>query len=219
MMLDTLVIQPLKEMASTVGSYIPTLLIGLAILAGGWIVSRFVRKTLTHLLTTIHFDKLAHEVGIARTLRIGGLKHKPAEVFSCIVYTVLMVMTLIMSVKALGFTIADELIGKIFSYVPSVVTGVVVLIIGMLLAKFVSVLVYITAKNTDMPAPETLRDVTKLVIVAYVGIIFLREIGFLTLFTDHYSLFIGGIIFALALSFGLAGKDVASKYLHVLDKK
>jgi hypothetical protein len=28
-----------------------------------------------------------------------------------------------------------------------------------------------------------------------------------------------GLVFALSLAFGLAGKDIAARYLHILDKK
>jgi len=86
-------------------------------------------------------------------------------------------------------------------------------------AKVISSLVYVTAKNTDMPIPDTLKEVTKIAIVAYVAIIYLKEIGFVALFSGaHYTIFIGGIVFAMALAFGLAGKDVASRYLDVLKK-
>ena len=90
----------------------------------------------------------------------------------------------------------------------------------MYLARFVSTIVYLAAKNTDMPAPVTLTRITKLAIMTYVTILFLKEIGFVSLFMgQHYTIFISGIVFALALSFGLAGRDIASNYLDVLKKK
>jgi hypothetical protein len=131
-----------------------------------------------------------------------------------------MVMVLVMSVKTLGITAASDLIDKILAYIPSVISGAVALIIGMLVAKFVGTLVYITAKNTDMPSPAMLARLSKWAIVAYVSIIYLKEVGFVDLFVGaHYTIFIAGIVFALALAFGLAGKDVAGHYLHAIDKK
>ncbi|MCA9404359.1 MAG: hypothetical protein KC897_11295, partial [Candidatus Omnitrophica bacterium] len=108
---------------------------------------------------------------------------------------------------------------RLLAYIPNVITGVVVLIFGMLLAKFVATIIYIAAKNTDMPIPLTLAKLSKLAIIIYVSIIYLTEIGFVGLFSGaNYSIFLTGIVFALALAFGLAGKDVAAKYLGVLDK-
>jgi hypothetical protein len=61
---------------------------------------------------------------------------------------------------------------------------------------------------------------SKLAIVVYVSIIYLKEIGFVALFSGAtYSVFMTGIVFALALAFGLAGKDVAAKYLTLLKRE
>ena len=123
------------------------------------------------------------------------------------------------SVK-LGPGTVTLIIDKLLAYVPNVISGAVVLIFGMLLAKFIATIVYIAAKNTDMPIPATLARLSKFAIVIYVSIIYLKEIGFVDLFVGaNYTIFLTGIVFALALAFGLAGKDIASKYLGVLDHK
>jgi hypothetical protein len=219
MKFETLAIEPIKEMVAGVVAFIPTLLTAFTILIVGWIVARGLRKFLTTVLKAIDFDGLTTKMGLARILRVGGVKHKPSEMLTCLVYWVSMIMVLMTTIQAFGITLATDFLGKLFIYVPHVIVGALVLIIGMLLAKVVSGLVYVTAKNTDMPIPETLRDLSKLAIVVYVSIIYLTEIGFVSLFTGHYTVFITGIIFALALAFGLAGKDIAHKYLSVFDKK
>jgi hypothetical protein len=217
---DTLIVDPFKDMMVQVTSFIPTLVIALGIFIIGWVVFKTVRVLLTKVLTTIGFDYVADKLGISSFLRTGGLRHKPSELISCLTYWVGMVMVLIMAVKSLGLVFASDLVDSVLSYVPSVISGVLVLIVGMLMARFVSIVVYVTAKNTDMPAPATLSRLSKLAIMVYVTIIFLREIGFESLFTDtNYNLLFVGLIFSLALAFGLAGKDVAAKYLDVFKAK
>jgi len=214
---ETLVIEPLRDMAGTIGGFIPTLLTAVGILVVGWIAALFVRRALTHVLDAIGFDKLANQLHATEFLRKGGIRRKPSDAFGCVVYSVSMIMVLLMTVKALGFAVATGLIDKLLGYVPSVITGAAVLIIGMYIARFVSVLVYMAAKNTDMPIPAVLARLSRIAIMVYVGILYLKEVGFVTLFEGvHYTIFIGGVVFALALSFGLAGRDVAAKYLDVL---
>lgn len=217
---ETLVFDPLRDMTHQVMSFIPTLITALGILIIGWILARWIRVLFTHVLKSINFDKFSDSVGLSRILKVGGLKHKPSEVFSCIVYSVLMVMVFMMTVKTFGVTIVSESLDKVLLYVPHVLSGALVLVIGMLLAKVIASIVYITAKNTDMPIPDVLARLTRWTIVAYVAVIYLHEIGFTALFVGaHHTIFITGVVFALALSFGLAGKDIASKYLSVFDKK
>lgn len=217
---DTLILQPLRDMTVQVVSFIPTLLVAMGILFIGWIVARFIREGVTLMFKVIHFDKLADKTGIARFLRTGGLKHKPSELLGFLTYCVFMVMILILTVKSLGLTVASDLVDKILAYIPNVVSGAFVLIIGMYIARFVSVLVYIAAKNTDMPIPAVLARLSKLAIMVYVTIIYLKEIGLVDLFMgEHSTLFVGGIIFALSLAFGLAGRDIAAKYLDVFKRE
>ena len=220
MRFDAFILEPLRDVMERVGSFVPTLLVALVILVIGWIVARLIRKVLSRIFRAIQFDRLSDTVGLSSILRNGGIKHKPGEMLSCLVYTIIMIAVFIMTIKALGLTLASVLIDQLLGYVPSVVSGVFILIIGMLIAKVVSSLVYVTAKNTDMPIPETLSRLSKWAIVAYVIIMFLKEIGFVALFLpDYYTIFVAGVVFALALSFGLAGRDIASKYLDVFNVK
>lgn len=220
MELNTLIIDPLRDMVLKVCSFIPTLLVALGILIIGTLASGLMRKFIVHTLKLVEFDKITDKLGVAKFLHRGGLRGKPSESVGCVAHCLLMIMVLILTVKALGFALTSEVIDKMLAYVPHVVTGALVLIIGMYLARFVSVLVYIAAKNTDTPMPAGLARLSKMTIMVYVGIMYLREIGFVSLFEGtNYTIFMSGIVFALALAFGLAGKDVAGKYLDVLKRK
>jgi hypothetical protein len=216
MNIHTLVLEPFMEMFTTVISFIPTLLIALGILVIGWLVSKTLGEMITQLFKAIEFDKVADKMGMVTFFKKGGIKHEPSALFGCMTYVIFMLITLILTVKALGLSVASGLIDSMLMYVPSVISGALILIIGMYLARFVSVLVYIAAKNTDMPIPAVIARLSKWAIMIYVSILYLKEIGFVSLFVGvHYTIFIGGVVFALALAFGLAGKDVAGYYLGV----
>ena len=216
---DATIFTPLHEMLVRVASFIPTLLITFAILIGGWLLTLLVRNIIVDALKVVKFDKLADKLGIAKFLRTGGIKSTPSEAVGCVFYCLLMVMFTIISVKALGIPLASGAIDTILAYVPSVITGAVVLIIGMYVARFVSVLVYMAAKNTDMPGAATLSRLSKWTILAYATILYLREIGFASIFEGaNNTIFVTGVVLALALAFGLGGKDVASRYLEVFNK-
>ncbi len=215
---DTLIIEPIRDMLVRVTSFIPTLFITLGILVVGWVVAKFIRKYFTQFLHAVGFDALSDTIGLTKFMKTSGIKRKPSDLIGCMTYWVVMTMVLITTVKSFGLSMVTILVDKIISYIPSVFSGVLILIVGMLLARLVSALVYVVAKNTDMPSPLTLSRLTKLAIMGYVGIIFLREIGFVSLFTDaNFTIITGGIVFALALAFALAGKDMAAKYLDVLN--
>ena len=220
MRLDMLVFDPIIEIIMRVMNFIPTFVMAMAILIVGYLFAKTITKFLVSLLRTIGIDKLCVKTGLSKVLKAGGIAQKPSSLIGCLAYWTMMVGVLITTVKVFGLTMATALLDTVLGYIPSIFSGVFVLIIGMLLAKFVSILVYVAAKNTDMPIPEVLSRLSKWAIVVYVTIIYLKEVGFVGLFTGAtYSVFMTGIVFAFALAFGLAGKDIAAKYLDVLKKK
>ena len=158
-------------------------------------------------------------MGLVHILKVGEVKHKPSELIGSLTYCVLIITTLVMSVKVFGLTSVSGMLDSVLSFIPNVIAGVLVLTIGMLIAKAVSVIVFVVAKNADMPLADTVSRLCKYAIMVFVAIMFLKEIGFVALFDGHYTIFIGGIVFAIALAFGLAGKDIASRYLDVLNIK
>jgi hypothetical protein len=205
---------------SGVIAFIPTLFVALAILIIGWVATKMITKLFVTFLRAIEFDKVSDKIGFSNLLKKGAMKEKPSTLMGCLLYWVFMVSVLILTVKALGLPVASGFLDKIFVYIPQVIVATLVLTIGMLVARVISTIVYITAKNTDMPVPETLRQLTKVAIVLYVAIVYLREIGFASIFEGaNYPIFMTGLVFALSLAFGLAGKDIAARYLHILDKK
>ena len=218
-MFDAIVFEPLRDMMLRVAHFVPTLLLALAILIVGYVLAHAIEKLLTKVLRMIEFDKVMDKMGLVHILKVGEVKQKPSELIGLLTYSVLMITTLVMSVKVFGLTVISGMLDSVLAFVPSVISGVLVLTIGMLIAKVVSALVFIVAKNADMPLPDAISRLCKYAIMVFVAIMFLKEIGFVALFDGHYTIFIGGIVFAIALAFGLAGKDIASRYLDVLNFK
>ncbi len=218
-MYDAIMFEPLMDMMARVAHFVPTLFLALVILVIGYLLAHYVEKLLTSFLKVIGLDKVMDKIGITHILKVGEVKHKPSELIGLLTYCVLIITTLIMAVKVFGLTSVSAMLDSVLTFIPSVITGILVLMIGMLIAKVISIIVYVVAKNADMPLADTVSRLCKYAIMVFVAIVFLKEIGFVSLFEGHYTIFIGGIVFAIALAFGLAGKDIASRYLDVLSVK
>jgi hypothetical protein len=213
------ILRSVHDMFATVTGYLPTLFSVLGILVIGWVVARVMSKVVTRLFKEIYFDTVCHHLGLAGVLRKGGIKRTPSEVVGCLVYWVVMIMVLTMSVKTFGLTLVDDMLNRLFMYVPSVIGAVFVLIFGMILANFISSLIKIVASNTDLPRPDILGMVTKYTILLFAVTIFLKEVGLEGIVTGtSLDIIFASICLALALSFGLGGRDTAARYLDKLRK-
>jgi hypothetical protein len=217
---QTLIIDSLREVIMMVVSFVPTLVIAIALLIVGCLVASIIRKFMGEFFSLIKLDMIFDRLGITAALKNGGMTQKPSKIISNLIYVVFMFIVLMITVKAFGLEMALVMFDEMIVFIPTVITGIIVLIVGMLMAQFVSKLVYIAAKNTDMPSPHIVSRLAKLSILIYVGIMYLREIGFIGLFVGiNYTILIGGIVLSLALAFGLAGKGIATRYLDCLGMK
>ncbi|MHC4647391.1 MAG: mechanosensitive ion channel family protein [Planctomycetota bacterium] len=217
---ESLVVEPIREMVTRILGYLPTMLGALVILVVGWIVAKTLRGMVNKLLKATHFDKLADKAGISEILVKGGLKTSAREVLSNLVYWLAIIMVLVMVVNALGLPQASAVLESLFAYIPNVIGALFVLVVGMFLANFVSGIVRTAAGNASLPRPEMFAGVSRWAIIIFAATISLRELGIATLLvTTTFNIVLAGVCLALALAFGLGGREVASKYLDEWQKR
>ncbi len=215
-----LIVDPIRQMLTKIMAYLPTLLGALIILIVGWIVAKAIRRIVDWVLKTVRFDVLADKAGISETLRKGDLEISAREVLSGIVYWLIIIMVLVMAVDALGLPKASDVLASLFAYIPKVIAALLVLIVAMFLASFVSGIVRIAAGNANLPKPEILAGICRWAIIIFAVTIALGELGIGTLLvTATFNIILGGVCLALALAFGLGGKDAAARYLEQLKDK
>jgi hypothetical protein len=217
---ENLIVDPIRQMLTRIMAYIPVLLGALIILIVGWIVAKSIRRIVDWLLKTIRFDALADKGGISAILRKGDLKISAREVVSSLVYWLIMIMVLVMTVDALGLPKASDVLATLFAYVPNVIAALLVLVVAMFLASFVSGIVHTAASNANLPRPEIFAGVSRWAIIIFAVTVSLGELGIATLLvTTTFNIILGGVCLALALAFGLGGKDAAARYLEELKEK
>ena len=218
--LQSLIVEPVREMLTRMVGYLPTLLGALIILIVGWIIAKTIRGIVNRVLKIIRFEKLADKAGISEILRKGGLKATTCEVLSGLVYWLVIIMVLVMVVNALGMPQASSILESLFTYIPNVIAAIFVLVIGMFLASFVSGIVRTAASNANLPKPDILAGISRWAIIIFAATISLKELGIAPLLvTTTFNIIFGGVCLAVALAFGLGGKDAVAKYLEQLQQK
>ena len=217
---ENLIADPIRQMLTRILAYLPVLLGALIILIVGWIVAKAIRRIVDWLLKTVRFDAMADKTGISEVLRKGDLKITAREVVSGLVYWLIIIMVLVMTVDALGLPKAADVLASLFAYVPRVIAALLVLVVAMFLASFVSGIVRTAAGNANLPKPEIFAGISRWAIIIFAATIAMEELGIAPLLVGTaFNIILGGIVLALALAFGLGGKDAAAKYLEELKQK
>jgi hypothetical protein len=217
---DNLIAAPVSAMLSKILTFLPVLLGALIILIVGWIIAKAIRRLIDLVLGAIHFDALADKAGITAILKKGDLKITAREVISGLVYWLVIIMVLVMVLNALDLPKASDVLTSLFAYVPNVIAALFVMIAAMFLASFVSGIVRTAAGNANLPKPEIFAGVSRWAIIIFAATIALEELGIAPLLvTTTFNIILGGVCLALALAFGLGGKDAAARYLEELRKR
>jgi hypothetical protein len=218
--LENLIAEPVRQMLTRILAYLPILLGTLLILIVGWIVAKAIKRVIDWLLKVVRFDTLADKAGVSEFLRKGDLGISAREVVSGIVYWLIIIMVLVMAVDALGLPKASDILASLFAYIPKVIAALLVLVVAMFLAGFVSGIVRLAAENAKLPKSELLAGISRWAIIIFAATIALEQLGIAPLLvTATFDIILGGICLALALAFGLGGKDAAARYLEELKKR
>ena len=142
----------------------------------------------------------------------GNIKISSVEVIGVLVYWTLLLLTILMAVKAMGFSEADNIVREVIAIIPRVIVAVVVLILGLSFAGFISDVVQTAAVNAQIRQARMLANLSRYDIVVFVFVIALAQLQIATdIVADAIKILIASIGLALSLAFGLGCRDLAGK--------
>jgi len=215
-----LIIDPFRQIWYKMIDFLPILISAIIILVVGWIVAWLIKMLVDWVLKAVRFDKLADKTGISDGLRKAELKISARQLISRLIFWLIMIIVLIMTFDTLGSTKAYDILTNLINYIPKVIAALLVLVVALFMASFVSGKVGNIASNANIPNPEIFGAASRWAIISFAGAIALVELDIAPLLvTITFSVVLGGVVLALALAFGLGGKDAAAKYLDELKER
>lgn len=197
------------------GTFLPRLLGALVILAVGWIIARMVRAGVSKGLTAIRFDQLAERSGIDALLKRGEVPLTLNAVLAGLIYWFFILITLLAAVDSLGLAVASDLFNQVVLYLPNVVVAVVILIMGALFAKLIRGTVSTVLANAQVEGARVISAIAYYAIIVFAVSVALVQLQIgRDLVLAAFRLAFGGLCLALAIAFGLGGRDWASRMIE-----
>jgi hypothetical protein len=214
MEITTVVTDAWNAFAVKITAFLPALIGAIIIFVVGWIIARLVKFGVERLLKLVRFDKATEKAGVQEFLKKGAIVKTPAEIIGSLVYWFIMILVIIASLDALGLPIVSDMLNSIFLYIPNVVAAIVVLILGFLLGNLLSAVVRTAASNAGLKNADGLGKLSLYAIVFFSGAIALIQLGIGEEIVEAaFGIAFGATALALAIAFGLGGRDVAAEYL------
>ena len=192
-------------------SFVPQLLAALVLLFVGWILANLARTGVVKLLDILRFDSLAEKTGIEAFLKQGHLDISLSRIIANLVYWVIIFIVIVTVANSLGLHMVAELFNKIVLYIPNLIVAILVLVFGILIARFINRLVFAYLNNIGVQGALTISTLSEYAVIIFVIFVALEqlEIG-TTLLTAAFQIGFGAIGLAFALAFGLGGREWAA---------
>jgi len=214
MEVTTVVTGAWNAFATKITAFLPALIGAIVIFVVGWIIARLVKVGVEKLLRLVRFDTATEKTGVNKFLKKGEIVKAPSEIVGTLVYWFIMILVLIASLDALGLPIVSDMLNSIFLYIPNVVAAIIVLVLGFLMGNLLAAVVRTAASNAGLKNAEGLGKISLYAIVVFVSAIALIQLGIgEEIVASAFGLVFGAAALALALAFGLGGRDVAAEYL------
>jgi Mechanosensitive ion channel, conserved TM helix len=208
-------LEPVRAFLTQIGAFLPRLALAIAVLIAGWLVAKVTRFAVAKALRAINFPVLTERAGIDGFLQQGGLRSDTTGIFAALVYWLVILAALVIAFNSVGLTYITDLLGKVVLFVPKVIVALLIVTFGAYFARFVANAVITYCKNVGIQDAVLLGTVAQYAIMAFVALIALDEVDVGgEIVRESFLVMLAGVVFALALAFGLGGKDWAAERLE-----
>ena len=200
--------------------FIPKLLAVIVIIFFGWLIAKLVRVAVKRTLVLTQFDKFAQKSGLESFMNHGDLNITLSGIISQTIYWLVILLFVITGANSLGLTEVAVLLQRLAGYLPHIIVAILVVIFGTLLARFINSLVFAwlhSIKFSNALAISTSAEYGIQILAIFIALEQL-EIG-TQLIHSLFIIIFGAIFLALALAFGLGGRDWAAKSIAEWDAK
>lgn len=187
---------------------LPGLLAAAVIMLAGYFVARQLQRWAARTLQRLHFKRLADAGGL--TAAVGRMRLDPVRAIGKLVFWMTMLVVVLLASSALGLENVREMFGRMVGFIPTLISGVVIVILGLIIGEFVRALIVASAGGVE--GVGTVAKLTKGTMVLIAGFMALQQVGVSEeLVTSAFTLILGSIALGAALAFGLGNRELAGE--------
>jgi hypothetical protein len=218
--IQSVLVEPTKTVVVQIQQFLANMVTVLFILLVGWLISKLVKFVVTKFCKALKFDALADRIELNTLLKKGGISFKSSELIGLIFYWIGILITLVVSVNAIGVSIASDLLNRIVMYVPNIVAAIFILILGMFVATVLRNIVKTAATNAGLAQGHLLSKIVETVVIVFAVLITLETLNIAPRIVELIiSIVLASFGLAFALAFGFGCQDVARKLVNdIMDK-
>lgn len=199
---------PATQMLAAFMAAIPNVFGAAVILAVAYVVSSFIAELATSLLGGAGFDGLPERIGIGAVV---PANNTPSELVGRLVVFFVMLFATVEAANRLGFEQVSGIVAMLIQFGAQVLLGLVIITVGFWLSNVAADAV----RRVSGDGAAGMAGVTRFAILGIVIAMGLRAMGLADDIVNlAFGLTLGAVAVAVALSFGLGGRDAAGRQME-----
>ena len=206
---DAVMVSVTEALRNLLG-FLPALLGAILVLVLGWIISGLLAGLIERGLKLLGFEHAANSTGINGFIERAGSGWSASRVVAEIAKWFIRLLAIQAAAQILGMERISEVINAILLWLPNLVVALVIVVIGALIARFVSGVVRGSASEMGLASPNLLAGAARYAILAFAVVAAVDQLGIAEMVVNTlFVMTFAAIALAVALAFGLGGQDVA----------
>jgi len=212
---ERMFIDPFNRLADQSAHIVPVLIIVCVTLIVGGFLAFLVRWLTYRALQVARFDQLVQRTGFASIIERTGVFHSPSDLGARFAQALIWLFTVLFALNAADTPASVDLVRRFVDYIPNLIAAGLVLLLGIVISRMVSRSALLAAVNAQWPAARLIAGGVRVLVMTLAIVIALEQlhIGSLPLLVA-FAIVFAGIVFALAIAFGLGARDMARQWLE-----
>lgn len=203
------------QTVSQISLFLPRLFGALLVLILGAFFARLIKRLAVKLMSTLQLSKIVKNTPIEHFVVNGEFGQRIEDVLGSILYWLVMLIVVHTSVSILGLEPLSAVLSRLLNYLPNVISAILVLFFGTLLAGVIESVVKASIKTIDGRSARLLGKVASYLVMSITLMAAVSELG---IAKEFIMILFVGLVAMLSLGVGLAvglgGQDVVRKMLN-----
>ena len=212
--------ESLLTLWANVAAFVPKLVAAVVVFLIGWLIAVLLGRVAYHIIKVLQINKALEGLGFRAAVERGGLKLDAPKFFDELVKWFFIIVFLMAATNIVGLAQVTEFLSVVVFYLPNVIVAALVLLIGVLLARFIEHAVRTSVKAARLASGNFLAMLARWSVLIFSFLIALDQ---LRVAPELIRIFVMGVVAMVAiaggLALGLGGRDLAGDWLEDLKKR
>ena len=200
--------KPATDILNSILGFIPNILVALIIIIIGCMIGKFVGQIVTRLIATAGLD-----AKLAKLLDKDDQKFSLSKLVGTVVNVIIVIFFVVEGLNVLELKVLTNVGTVVIGYMPVALSAVIIAVVAFFASS-------VAEKALKKNGKTTYALIAKVAIFTVAGFMILSQLGIAAeIVNTAFKLVLAAVAIAVALAFGLGGKEFAANTLKKIEEK